>query len=144
MKLYNTLTRQTEEFVPHEAGKVSMYTCGPTVYNFAHIGNLRTYLMEDVLEKTLRYLGYEVKRVMNITDIGHLSGDADSGEDKMLLGAKREHKTVLELAGFYTDAFFCRLRRAQYQKAGRGAARHRLHRRLHPRHLRAHGKGVRL
>ena len=105
MKLYNTLTRQTEEFVPHEAGKVSMYTCGPTVYNFAHIGNLRTYLMEDVLEKTLRYLGYEVKRVMNITDIGHLSGDADSGEDKMLLGAKREHKTVLELAGFYTDAF---------------------------------------
>ena len=106
MKLYNTLTRQTEEFVPHEAGKVSMYTCGPTVYNFAHIGNLRTYLMEDVLEKTLRYLGYEVKRVMNITDIGHLSGDADSGEDKMLLGAKREHKTVLELARFYTDAFF--------------------------------------
>ena len=81
MKLYNTLTRRTEDFVPHEAGKVSMYTCGPTVYNFAHIGNLRTYLMEDVLEKTLRYLGYEVKRVMNITDIGHLSGVADSGED---------------------------------------------------------------
>ncbi len=106
MKLYNTLTRQTEEFVPHEAGKVGMYTCGPTVYNFAHIGNLRTYLMEDVLEKYLRYAGYEVKRVMNITDIGHLSDDADSGEDKMLLGAKREHKSVLELAKFYTDAFF--------------------------------------
>ncbi len=106
MKLYNTLTRTTQDFVPHEAGKVNMYTCGPTVYNFAHIGNLRTYLMEDVLEKYLRYAGYAVKRVMNITDIGHLSSDADSGEDKMLLGAKREHKTVLELAKFYTDAFF--------------------------------------
>ena len=106
MKLYNTLTRTVEEFVPHEPGKVKMYTCGPTVYNFAHIGNLRTYLMEDVLEKYLRYAGYDVTRVMNITDIGHLSSDADSGEDKMLLGAKREHKTVLELAKFYTDAFF--------------------------------------
>lgn len=106
MKLYNTRTRQIEEFIPHEAGKVSMYTCGPTVYNFAHIGNLRTYLMEDVLEKYFRYVGYDVKRVMNITDIGHLSDDADSGEDKMLLGAKREHKSVLELAKFYTDAFF--------------------------------------
>ena len=106
MKLYNTRTRQIEEFIPHEAGKVSMYTCGPTVYNFAHIGNLRTYLMEDVLEKYFRYAGYDVKRVMNITDIGHLSDDADNGEDKMLLGAKREHKSVLELAKFYTDAFF--------------------------------------
>lgn len=106
MKFYNTLTRQVETFVPREEGKVKMYTCGPTVYNFAHIGNLRTYLMEDVLEKTLRYIGYDVTRVMNITDIGHLSDDADSGEDKMLLGAKREHKTVRELAAFYTDAFF--------------------------------------
>lgn len=106
MKLYNTLTRQVEEFTPREPGKVKMYTCGPTVYNFAHIGNLRTYLMEDVLEKTLRYIGYDVRRVMNITDIGHLSSDADTGEDKMLLGAKREHKTVLELAKYYTDAFF--------------------------------------
>ena len=106
MKLYNTLTRQIEEFIPREAGKVKMYTCGPTVYNFAHVGNLRTYLMEDVLEKTFRYLGLDVKRVMNITDIGHLSSDADTGEDKMLLGAKREHKTVLELAKYYTDAFF--------------------------------------
>lgn len=106
MKFYNTLTRQVEEFIPREEGKVKMYTCGPTVYNFAHIGNLRTYLMEDVLEKTLRYLGYDVTRVMNITDIGHLSDDADSGEDKMLLGARREHKTVRELAAFYTDAFF--------------------------------------
>ena len=106
MKLYNTLTRTVEEFTPREAGKVKMYTCGPTVYNFAHIGNLRTYLMEDVLEKTLRYIGYDVRRVMNITDIGHLSSDADTGEDKMLLGARREHKTVLELAQYYTDAFF--------------------------------------
>ena len=106
MKLYNTLTRTVEEFIPHEAGKVKMYTCGPTVYNFAHIGNLRTYLMEDVLEKYFRYAGYDVTRVMNITDIGHLSDDADSGEDKMLLGAKREHKTVRELAKLYTDAFF--------------------------------------
>ena len=106
MKIYNTLTRRVEEFVPNEEGKVKMYTCGPTVYNFAHIGNLRTYLMEDVLEKSLRYAGYDVMRVMNITDIGHLSSDADSGEDKMLLGAKREHKTVLELAKYYTDAFF--------------------------------------
>ena len=105
MKLYNTLTRTVEEFTPREAGKVKMYTCGPTVYNFAHIGNLRTYLMEDVLEKTLRYIGYDVRRVMNITDIGHLSSDADTGEDKMLLGARREHKTVLELAQYYTDAF---------------------------------------
>ena len=106
MKLYNSLTKKIEEFVPNEEGKVSMYTCGPTVYHFAHIGNLRSYLMEDVLEKLLRYSGYDVKRVMNITDVGHLSSDADTGEDKMLKGAKREHKTVMEIAKFYTDAFF--------------------------------------
>ena len=106
MKLFNTLTRNVEEFVPNVEGKVNMYTCGPTVYHFAHIGNLRSYIMEDVLEKTLRYAGYDVKRVMNITDVGHLSDDADSGEDKMLKGAKREHKTVMEIAQFYTDAFF--------------------------------------
>lgn len=103
---YNTLTRTVDRFVPNEEGKVAMYTCGPTVYHFAHIGNLRTYICEDVLEKTLRYLGYDVKRVMNITDVGHLSSDADTGEDKMVKGAKREHKTVLEIAKFYTDAFF--------------------------------------
>lgn len=103
---YNTLTKKTERFVPHEDGKVSMYTCGPTVYHFAHIGNLRSYIMEDLLEKTLRYLGYDVKRVMNVTDVGHLSSDADTGEDKMLKGAKREHKSVMEIARFYTDAFF--------------------------------------
>ncbi len=103
---YNSLTRKVELFVPNEDGKVAMYTCGPTVYHFAHIGNLRSYIMEDLLEKTLRYLGYDVKRVMNITDVGHLSSDADTGEDKMLKGAKREHKTVMEIAGFYTEAFF--------------------------------------
>ena len=106
MKLYNTLTHEREEFIPHEPGKVSMYTCGPTVYHFAHIGNLRSYIMEDVLEKYLDYTGLKVTRVMNITDVGHLSSDADTGEDKMLKGAKREHKTVMEIAQYYTDAFF--------------------------------------
>ncbi len=106
MRLYNSLTREKEEFIPREEGKVSIYTCGPTVYHFAHIGNLRSYIMEDVLEKYLRYLGYDVTRVMNITDVGHLTSDADTGEDKMLKGAKREHKTVMEIAKFYTDAFF--------------------------------------
>lgn len=106
MLLYNSLTRKREEFVPREEGKVSMYTCGPTVYHYAHIGNLRTYIMEDVLEKYLSYTGLYVKRVMNITDVGHLSSDGDTGEDKMLKGAKREHKTVLEIAKYYTDAFF--------------------------------------
>lgn len=106
MKLYNTLTRQIEEFIPHEEGIVRMYTCGPTVYHFAHIGNLRTYIFEDILEKGLKYLGYEVKRVMNITDVGHLTSDADTGEDKMEKGAAREGKTVYEIAEFYTNAFF--------------------------------------
>ena len=106
MKLFNTLTRNVEEFVPNVEGKVNMYTCGPTVYHFAHIGNLRSYIMEDVLEKILRYSGYDVKRVMNITDVGHLSSDADTGEDKMIKGAKRENKTVMDIAKFYTDAFF--------------------------------------
>lgn len=104
--LYNTLTKKEELLIPNEDGKIGMYTCGPTVYHFAHIGNLRCYIMEDVLEKTLRYVGYEVKRVMNITDVGHLSSDADTGEDKMLKSAKKEHKSVMEIARFYTDAFF--------------------------------------
>lgn len=106
MKLYNTLTRKIEEFVPWEEDKVKMYTCGPTVYSYAHIGNLRTYIMEDILEKTLRFLGYDVTRVMNITDVGHLTSDADTGDDKMVNSAKKEHKTVLDIAKFYTDAFF--------------------------------------
>lgn len=106
MKLYNTLTRKIGEFVPIEENRVKMYTCGPTVYNYAHIGNLRTYIHEDILQKSLEYLGYDVKRVMNITDVGHLESDADDGEDKMLKGAIRENKTVWEIAQYYTDAFF--------------------------------------
>lgn len=106
MILYNSLGQTKQEFIPHSGKKVNMYTCGPTVYHYAHIGNLRTYIMEDILEKYLRFSGYDVTRVMNITDVGHLSSDADTGEDKMLAGAKREHKSVLEIAEFYTDAFF--------------------------------------
>ena len=106
MYLYNSTTHKKELFVPNNPDQVKMYTCGPTVYHYAHIGNLRTYIMEDVLEKALRYEGYNVKRVMNITDVGHLASDADTGEDKMLKGAKRENKTVMEIAQYYTDAFF--------------------------------------
>ncbi len=106
MILYNSASHKREEFVPNHPDLVKMYTCGPTVYHYAHIGNLRSYIMEDILEKYLRYAGYNVKRVMNITDVGHLTSDADEGEDKMLKGAKREHKSVLEIARFYTDAFF--------------------------------------
>ena len=105
MKLYNTLSKKVEEFIPYKENVVNMYTCGPTVYHYAHIGNLRTYISEDVLEKSLKYLGYEVKRVMNITDVGHLVGDGDSGEDKMAVASKREHKSSLEIAEFYTEAF---------------------------------------
>ena len=106
MILYSAATRKREEFVPNHPDIVKMYTCGPTVYHFAHIGNLRSYIMEDILDRYLRYSGYNLKRVMNITDVGHLTSDADDGEDKMLKGAKREHKTVMEIAKFYTDAFF--------------------------------------
>lgn len=105
MKLYNSESRTVEDFVPYDGKNVTMYTCGPTVYHFAHIGNLRSYIMEDILQRTLTYLGYNVKRAMNITDVGHLSGDSDTGEDKMLIGAEREHKTVLEVAKEYTQAF---------------------------------------
>ncbi len=111
MYLYNSATHRKEEFKTHTPNHVEMYTCGPTVYHFAHIGNLRSYIMEDVLEKFLRWSGYDVNRVMNITDVGHLSSDADTGEDKMLKGAKREHKSVMEIAKFYTDAFFDDCRR---------------------------------
>ncbi|MBQ7230113.1 MAG: cysteine--tRNA ligase, partial [Oscillospiraceae bacterium] len=105
MYLYNSLSRKKEKFVPNHPDVVKMYTCGPTVYHYAHIGNLRTYIMEDVLEKALRYEGYNVKRVMNITDVGHLASDADTGEDKMVKGAKRENKTVMDIARYYTEAF---------------------------------------
>ncbi len=106
ISIYNTLTREKEEFVPLEEGKVGLYTCGPTVYNFAHIGNMRTYIFEDVLVRTLRYDGYDVKHVMNITDVGHLTSDADEGEDKMIKAMRREGKSPLDIAHFYTDAFF--------------------------------------
>ncbi len=106
MRLYNTLTRKVEEFVPWNSERVSFYTCGPTVYHYAHIGNIRNYIGHDILDKTLRYLGYNVLRVMNITDVGHLTSDSDSGDDKMVSKAKREHTTVMDIARFYTDAFF--------------------------------------
>lgn len=105
MYLYNTLTKKKEEFIPHNNNEVTLYTCGPTVYHYAHIGNLRTYISEDILEKALKYLGYNVKRCMNITDVGHNVGDSDDGEDKMTLASEREHKSALEIAKFYTDAF---------------------------------------
>lgn len=104
--IYNTMTRNKDEFVPYKEGKVGMYTCGPTVYNYAHIGNLRTYIFEDILKKSLEYVNYKVKHVMNVTDVGHLQSDGDEGEDKMALGASREHKTVWEIAKFYEEAFF--------------------------------------
>ena len=106
MKIYNTLTRSVEDFKPNEEGKVKFYTCGPTVYHYAHIGNIRNYIGHDILDKTLRYIGYDVTRAMNITDVGHLTSDSDSGEDKMAVAAKREHKKAMEIASFYTDAFF--------------------------------------
>ncbi len=116
MYLYNSATHKKAEFTTHTPGHVEMYTCGPTVYHFAHIGNLRSYIMEDVLEKFLRYEGLSVNRVMNITDVGHLASDADTGEDKMLKGAKREHKTVMEIAQFYTDAFFADCRKLNIKR----------------------------
>lgn len=118
ISLYNTLTRTVEPIVPHEEGVIRMYTCGPTVYHYAHIGNLRTYIMEDVLEKLFLMAGYEVKRAMNITDVGHLTSDADTGEDKMLAGARREGKTAMEVAKFYTDAFFADCEKLNIKKPG--------------------------
>ncbi len=105
IKLYNTLTRSKDTFIPLQAGKVGMYTCGPTVYNYAHIGNLRTYVFEDILRRALISFGFDVHHVMNVTDVGHLVSDGDDGEDKMALGASREGKTVWEIAGFYWQAF---------------------------------------
>lgn len=104
--IYNTMSRDKDEFESNKPGKVGLYTCGPTVYNYAHIGNLRTYIFEDTLKKSLEYVGYKVKHVMNITDVGHLQSDSDEGEDKMALGAEREKKTVWEIAKYYEDAFF--------------------------------------
>ena len=106
MKIYNTMSRRVEEFVPIQEGKASMYCCGPTVYNFAHIGNLRTFIFEDLLHRTLSLDGYKVRHCMNITDVGHLTGDGDDGEDKMEKRSKETGKTVWEIADFYTKAFF--------------------------------------
>ena len=106
MKIYNTLTKKIEDLVPNKENEIRMYTCGPTVYNYAHIGNLRTYVSEDILEKSLKFLGYNVIRAMNITDVGHLVGDGDTGEDKLSKAAKQEKKSVLEIAEFYTNQFF--------------------------------------
>ena len=105
LHLYNTMSRQKMLFEPRDPGEVKLYCCGPTVYNYAHIGNLRTYVFEDLLRRVLEWNGYQVNHVMNITDVGHLTSDADEGEDKMLKGAKREKKTVWEIAEFYTHAF---------------------------------------
>jgi cysteinyl-tRNA synthetase len=116
MRFYNTLSKKIEDFVSNEKKVVKLYTCGPTVYHYSHIGNLRTYIFEDVLEKSLNYLGYEVKRVMNITDVGHMVSDSDDGEDKMAIGAKREGKTVLEVADFYTKAFFSDIAKLNIKK----------------------------
>jgi len=105
LSLYNTLTKKQEPFAPRSGNTVGLYTCGPTVYNYAHIGNLRTYVFEDILRRVLEYHGYHVRHVMNITDVGHLTDDADQGEDKMEKGARREGKTAWEIAAFYTRAF---------------------------------------
>ncbi|MFH1744887.1 MAG: cysteine--tRNA ligase, partial [bacterium] len=103
--LYDTLSREKQEFEPIKKGKVGLYTCGPTVYDFAHIGNFRSYIFEDILKRVLEYNGYEVTHVMNITDVGHLTGDGDMGEDKLEKGAKREGKTAREIAKYYTESF---------------------------------------
>lgn len=142
MYLYNSLSHKKELFTPIDPKLVKMYTCGPTVYHFAHIGNLRSYIMEDVLEKSLRYMGYPVKRVMNITDVGHLASDADTGEDKMLKGARREHKTVMEIAKFYTDAFFADCAKLNIKRPGRRGACHALHPGIHSYDPDAAGQGL--
>jgi len=116
MRIYNTLTRKKEIFRPLVKGRVGLYTCGPTVYNYAHIGNLRTYLFEDVLERALLRAGYEVKRIMNVTDVGHLTSDADAGEDKLEKGAKREKKSPWDIAKFYTKAFLKDLKTLNVRK----------------------------
>ncbi|MDQ6693135.1 MAG: cysteine--tRNA ligase [Chloroflexota bacterium] len=117
LAIYNTLTREKEEFVPIKPGEVGMYTCGPTVYNYQHIGNMRTYIFEDVLRRVLLYDGYNVEHVMNITDVGHLTSDADEGEDKMIKAMRREGKTPWDIAKFYTDFFLKDLDRLNVMRA---------------------------
>jgi cysteinyl-tRNA synthetase len=103
--IYNTLSRNKEVFIPLQSNRMSFYSCGPTVYHYAHIGNLRTYIFNDILKKVFKYAGYHVQHVMNITDVGHLTSDSDTGEDKMEKGAAREHKSVWQVAEYYTEAF---------------------------------------
>ncbi len=105
MKFYNSLTKKVDDFITHDDKVIRMYTCGPTVYHYQHLGNMRTYITEDIFEKAFKYLGYDVKRVMNITDVGHLKSDADTGEDKMVIAMEREHKSSKEIAEFYTNEF---------------------------------------
>ncbi len=105
IQLFNSLTRKKQDFKPIKKSEVSIYTCGPTVYNYPHIGNLRTYVFEDILKRTLEFNKYKIKHIMNITDVGHLTSDADTGEDKIEEGAKREGKTAQEIANFYTESF---------------------------------------
>ena len=116
LKIFNTMGRKVEEFIPIEDNRVGMYTCGPTVYNYAHIGNLRTYIFEDILRRTLEYIGYKVKHVMNVTDVGHLTDDADEGEDKIIKSAREKRKSVWEIADFYTKAFFRDTERLNIEK----------------------------
>src|SRR5690349_14778500 len=104
--LYNTMSRRKETFVPLDPPRVRLYCCGPTVYNYAHIGNLRTYIFEDVLRRTLKFNGFDVKHIMNITDVGHMTSDADAGEDKMEKAAQEQKKSPWDLARFYETAFF--------------------------------------
>ena len=117
LKLYNTLTCKKEIFKPLRKDRVGLYTCGPTVYNYAHIGNLRTYVFEDILRRTLEYAGFKVRHVMNITDVGHLVSDADEGEDKLEKGARREGKSVWDITKFYTDAFLKDIEKLNIKKA---------------------------
>jgi cysteinyl-tRNA synthetase len=116
LRLFNTLSRQLEEFRPLAPGRVGVYACGPTVYNYAHLGNLRTYIFEDLLVRTLRYLGFQVRHVMNVTDVGHLTDDADQGEDKMVKSAREQGLSVWQIAEFYTRAFFDDLARLNVQQ----------------------------
>ena len=115
LKLFNTLSRKNQPFAPLEKGKIGLYCCGPTVYHYAHIGNLRTYLFDDLLVRTLRMAGYQVNHIVNITDVGHLTSDEDEGEDKMEAGARREGKSVWDIAEYYTQAFMADIERLNIQ-----------------------------
>lgn len=143
LRFYNTLTREKEVFKP-EGKTVTMYSCGPTVYNYAHIGNLRTYVFMDLVRRTLKYDGYKLKGVMNITDVGHLMSDGDEGEDKMEVAAKKQRKSPYEIAAYYTDVIFQRYRRAQHRKTGNNRKGYRSHSGHDQVCGNANGKGIRI